>query len=91
LKPPQATAQQQAQRSAKGPRGDTQATNPLRDGVCGGEKRFNPFLAEFTDAWLSAAGPAGGLPQVTLIFLLQSSIVRCGEVGRIETAAAEIY
>jgi hypothetical protein len=90
LKPPQATAQQQARRSAKGLRGDTQATNPLRDGVCGSEKRFNAFLAEFTDAWLSAAGPAGGLPRVTLMFPLQSLIVRCGEAGRIETAAAGI-
>jgi hypothetical protein len=56
-----------------------------------GEKRFNAFLAEFTDAWLLSAGPAAGLPEVILIILPQSSIVRCGDVGRIETTAAAIY
>jgi hypothetical protein len=66
-------------------------TNPLRDGVCSGEKRFNAFLAEFTDAWLSATGLAGGLRGVILIIPLQSLIVRCGGAGRIETAAAGIY
>jgi hypothetical protein len=34
---------------------------------------------------------AGGLPRVNLIFPLQSLIVRCGDAGRIETAAAGIY
>ena len=56
-----------------------------------GRKRFNAFLAEFTDAWLSATGLAGGQPRVILIIPLQSSIVRCGDAGRIETAAAGIY
>jgi hypothetical protein len=56
-----------------------------------GEKRFNAFLAEFTDAWLLVAGLEGSLPRVILIIPLQSLIVRCGEAGRIETAAAGIY
>jgi hypothetical protein len=49
------------------------------------------FLAEFTDAWLLAAWLAGGLSRVILIIRLQSLIVRCGDAGRIETAAAGIY
>jgi hypothetical protein len=49
------------------------------------------ILAELADTWLLAAWLAGGLPWVILIMLLQSLIVRCGDAGRIETAAAEIY
>jgi hypothetical protein len=52
-----------------------------------GEKRFNAFLAEFTDAWLLVAG----LPGVILIFPRQSLIVRCGGSRRIEITAAGIY
>jgi hypothetical protein len=63
----------------------------LEKEVCGGEKKVQRILAEFTEAWLSAAGPAGGLPRVILIIPLQSLIVRCGGAGRIETMAAAIY
>ena len=92
LRPPSATARQQARRSAKGRRGGTQATNPLRDGVCGGKKRFNAFLAEFAEAWLLVAGLTGAMRRVILIILaILNCVVRCGDAGRIETAAAGIY
>jgi hypothetical protein len=50
-------------------------------------KRFNAFLAEFTDAWLLAGAAAGGIPDIPAA-IFNCALRRCRPI---ETAGAGIY